>query len=516
MPKMVTNPSASLPPGTRAGKIEPRYLAWFSLLVIAGGVGSLYPVFLLACLAAAGVLGLCWLGIVALRRAHLELWQMLTLMAVSGYVILNYGFENWTLHVGPIPVILPYAMMYAALGMVLLGRRPIMPMAWREPAVVCVFILFAMACMHLVFDVPAYGLYAIRDASMCIDGLFILVGLAWALKPHSIEFLLKWLLVVFVINTLYSYTLPWGERIWAWSPESGVFMKVPILGSYAGSGDILLAGALFCLCLGDYVLTRPRWLMPVFGAVQLLGIAITQVRRMYLAIFFIAILLILFGEVKKSMKLLALVPVGLIVLVLATTFGGLKISGRVGPVELSFFKDHLRSISGAEDTPGSDPESRVKMASQAMQHFYGHPVLGEGFGQALTTEIDMTNGAITRMPHNSSITYLARLGVVGIIVWIVFHFSLIRPFIIAIRQRKTFPDKRLYSFVLWLFFFYVLFMITSLVEGPFEFPSGAVPFYFFMGFSMGVIRLNFYGKKKSEPRMTEFERFPAPAKLPAL
>jgi len=77
---------------------------------------------------------------------------------------------------------------------------------------------------------------------------------------------------------------------------------------------------------------------------------------------------------------------------------------------------------------------------------------------------------------------------IGFVFWVAFHFCLIKRFLSVLRRRNNCGDKRLYAFVLWLFLFYVLFMIGSLVEGPFEFPSGAVPFYFLMGLALGLMR----------------------------
>jgi hypothetical protein len=43
-------------------------------------------------------------------------------------------------------------------------------------------------------------------------------------------------------------------------------------------------------------------------------------------------------------------------------------------------------------------------------------------------------------------------------------------------------------------------MLASFVEPPFEFPSGAVPFYFWTGFALGLMRWRLVpqGKKEHE------------------
>ena len=495
------NSTASLRARPGGRKIDLRIVFGFGLAVIIGGVATLFPFLALGCLGAVLVLGLCWLGLVGLRRANLELWQVFLVMAISGYIVLNYGFENMALHVGGAPIIISYGLMYGAMGLVLLTQRKLIPTALQEPAIVCVFVLIGLAALHLVFELPAFGLMAIRDATMFLDGMFMLLGLAWAMKKNSLVFFTRWLLVLFALNMCYGLTQPWGERIWGWSPESGVFLPVAILGNFNGIGDVELTGALFCICVGGYVVKRPAWLMQALVVGQFIGFVFAQVRRMYVAAAVVLLILILLGEGKKFAKLLVLLPATVVTFILVISTLGIEISGRIGPVNLDFFKDHIRSIHTSEGTPGSAVESRYSMADQALEHFYDHPVVGVGFGEPLIADIDMTNGQVTRMPHDSSLSVLARMGVIGIAVWIAFHFCLMKTFIAALRQRKQWVDQKAAAFVLWAFLFYVLFMIGSFVEAPFEFPSGAVPFYFFMGFTLGVIRLNFSGRNRSEQRL---------------
>ena len=504
MPDVATNSTTSLRAGHAPTRVSLRTVAWFSLFVLVGSLTIVHPIVLLVCLAAAAVLGLCRLVIVYLRRANLELWQVLALVALSGYLLLSRGFENLTLHVGGVPIIVGYVLVYAALALAIFSRRQLIAVAVKESPVLCMLALLVFAVLHLVLEVPSYGIWALRDSTMCLDGIFMLLGLAWAMKSSNSIFLARWMLGFFVVNLMYSYTMPWGEKIWSWSPESGVFLKVPLLGGFVGTGDMLVFGALFCICVGSYLLPRPSWLMPALALGQFLGVSITQGRRTYIGTAVALAILVLFGEAKKFAKILVVVPCALVLVFLITTVGGLKISGRIGEVNLDFLKEHLRSIETSDGTPGSARESRIDMLNQALQHFYRHPVLGEGFGEPLLSDTDPDTGAVTRMPHNTSMSYLARLGVIGFAIWIAFHFLLTKRFISVLRRRSTCDDKRISAFVLWLFLFYVLFMITSLVEGPFESPSGAVTFYFFMGFALGLMRWHMSGKTKREPRADAF------------
>ncbi|MFZ0297343.1 MAG: O-antigen ligase family protein [Candidatus Sulfotelmatobacter sp.] len=500
MPDIVTTSSASLKSRPRLASIDLRAVAWFSLFVLVGSLVILHPLIVLGCLAAVAALGLCRFAATYVRRANLEFWQVLGLVALSGYILLTRGFENLTIHIGGFPIIIGYVLIYASLALAVFSRRQLIARALKEPPVLCVLALLVLAVLHLVVDIPSYGIWALRDSTMCLDGVFVLLGLAWAMKSNNSVFLARWMMGLFVLNMLYTYTMPWSDKVWSWSPVSGVFLKVPVFGDFSGAGDLLVEGAVFCICVGGYLIKRPSWLMLLLAIGQFSGVAITQGRRTYVGTVVVLIILVLFGETKKFAKLFVLIPSAVIVIFLVTGLGGLKISGRIGEVNLDFFEAHVRSLQTSEGTPGSSVESRFSMADEAFQHFLAHPVLGEGFGQPLLTDIDETNGMVTRMPHNSSLSYLARLGLIGFVIWIAFHFLLIKRFIIVLRQRSSFDDKLLSAFVLWLFLYYVLFMICSLVEAPFEFPSGSVQFYFFMGFALGLMRWNLSDKNKRQHR----------------
>jgi O-antigen ligase len=503
MSDIVSSSNVNFKPESGRRTIDGRAIAWFSLFVLLGTVVTLQPWFALGAAGVAVVVGVCWLALRIVRRAGLQIWQICALIALSGYLLLNYGFENIAFHIGGFPIIISYGLMYGALALALISQRHLLPNALREPPVLCAFVLLVMALFHLLANIPTYGVWALRDSTMCLDAVFMLLGLAWAMKKENLVFFRKWLLVIFVINMLYGFTLPWGERIWSWSPESGVFLQVPIIGNYNGTGDLLLAGALFCICVGGFIIKRPAWLMLFLAAAQFLGVAITQVRRMYVGAVIVLIVLVLLGEVKKFAKLFLLVPVAVLVILVATTVGGLEINGRIGPVNLDFFKEHIRSIHTSEGTPGSSIESRFSMADEGLAHFYAHPIFGIGFGQSLLIDIDNSTGAVSRVPHNSSLTYLARLGATGFLLWIAFHVFLIKRFVYAYRQRHC-CDPQVYAVVLWFFLFYLLFMLASFVEPPFEFPSGAVPFYFLTGYALGLIRWHLSEKGKGERPLPAF------------
>jgi O-Antigen ligase len=477
---------AGLEPNGQSTRIGAGDLVWFSVFLFLGSLAVLYRFYALGFLAAVATLGLGWLTLAYVRRAGLEVWQMLALIALAGYMVLNYGFENLTIHLGGVPVIIGYGLMYASLALAVFSRRHFMISALKEPAVFCLAALLALTSLHLVFDIPSYGIWAVRDASLFLDGIFFVLGLLWASKKGSTIPLLKGLFVIFLLNLTYAFSYPWREQIQSWSPASGVFVRVPILGRYQATYVVLLAGALFCLALGTYVVTWPRWAMVFLAVAQLLGLGIHQYRATYISIAVILILLMLLGEMRKSAILLITICSALVVLVSITSLG-IKIPGRFGEVNAAFFQEHIRSLSGASGTPGSHIEARLYWYDEVSKRIRSNMLIGEGFGKPLTHEINNENGSIIRQPHNSHISVLARLGALGLALWVSFHFCIAKRYIHILRKRAH-GDAKAYQIVLWFFLLYTILMIVASVQPGFEFATGSIPFYFCMGFALGFMR----------------------------
>ena len=473
IPDVIKMP-AGLEPNGRSTGIGAGDVVWFSIFLSLGSVAVLYPFFVLGFLAAVAMLGLGWLTLAYVGRAGLEVWQLLALIALAGYLVLNYGFENLTIHLGGVPIIIGYGLMYASLALAVFSRRHFMISALKEPAMLCLAGLLVLTSLHLVFDIPSYGIWALRDASLFLDSIFFALGLLWASKKGSTIPLLKGLFVVFLLNLMYAFSYPWNEQIQSWSPASGVFVHVPILGRYQSTYVVLLAGALFCLVLGTYVVSWPRWTMVFLAVAQLFGLGIHEYRSTYISIGVILVLLMLLGEMRKSAILLITVSAAFVVLVLITSLG-IKIPGRFGDVNAAFFREHIRSLSGAPGTPGSAIESRIDWYDEVFKRISSNVIIGEGFGKPLTNETNDENGALIRQPHNSHISVLARLGALGFAIWVLFHFCILKRYIHVLRKRPC-RDTKAFQIVLWFFLLYIILMVVASVQPGFEFPTGSIPF----------------------------------------
>ncbi len=470
--------------------VDKRTMCGFAVAAALGVLVATYPLVGLAGLPVCVTL----YGIRRWFRERLEFWQVLVLLAMTPYFILNYGFDN--LAVGGAGFRFPVGdlLMFLALVLVILGKqRGMLHSTMLDSAVVCLIALLLLSCAHLIVDVPQYGLYALRDSSMFFEAVFLMLGMVWAQNARSTQLLTRWLFFVFFVNLFYSYSFSWGEQIRAISPSAGVFHSVPLFGNYQGNALWLLLGAPFFVWLGPSIVRWPRWVLVVLAAAQLGGLAILQARSMYVGIAIILLILLMLGEAKKLLSFVSTLVWGtgvLAVLLLVVSVAGIEVQGRMGPVDFSFIANQTKTLLDLGDTNArmSHDADRGKWYQEVWDRIRSSPshlVVGEGFGQTLISS-ENDEGIPVRQPHNSSLSVLARLGFVGLSLWLMFIVLVFARYVGFLRMPYT--SARVSSLVVWLLCTFVLSLLEASVQPSFEFSSGASPFYFLSGFGLGIIR----------------------------
>jgi O-antigen ligase len=115
--------------------------------------------------------------------------------------------------------------------------------------------------------------------------------------------------------------------------------------------------------------------------------------------------------------------------------------------------------------------------------------LGQGFGIPLTNWTVSKSGAIIREPHNSFLSVFARTGIVGIIIWSIFHLVFnIRIFLFL---RKNLTLTRNNYFVNFLLCSYLAFLgsyIWALSQPYFEIPQYAISAYIAVGLIISLYK----------------------------
>lgn len=474
-------------------RFNAKTVAGFAIAAVVGVGLAAYP---LTCLGALAI-GVTAYALFRWCRAQMEWWQMFVLLALTPSIILNYGFDNFAVGAGGLKFPLSDLLMFLALAIVAwrVGLSAIRNMVF-DPPIACLACLLVMTFFHLLFNIPRWGFYSVRDSSMFFEAVVLILGVSWAQNPQSTEFLKRWLFYVLLINLFYSYTFIWGEKLQYMSPRFGVFHPVPLVGNYQQSALWLLLGVIYFIWIAPGVVRWPRWILVLLAAAQLGGLAILQARSMYVGIGLIFVLLFLFGETRKFAGFASTIGWGaaaLLVLLLTVSALGIQIQGRMGPVSFAFVEEQFKTIFAIGDarTRMSHEEDRADWYGEVWGRITSSPanmVVGEGFGQALINFVN-EDGIPVRQPHNSSLTVLARLGFVGLSFWVLFIGFVVVRYARFLRKRSAPEETR--ATILWLFLCFLLFLLMASVQPTLEFSHGSMPFYFMAGLGIGIM-----GQKK--------------------
>jgi hypothetical protein len=350
-----------------------------------------------------------------------------------------------------------------------------------------------------------YGIWALRDAAQVIESLWLIVAFTVAGKTGDIEKLFQWLKWLFVAYSVYALGAPFADYIAAISPSVASAaegaLPMPIIGVYANLSLMLLWIA-FYLMITEYKNPRLRT-AGIAIACFMIGIVVivVQVRTNYFQLIALLCLLGLFRP-KSLSKFAILIPIMFIVVGTITAFN-IKIPGTLTEnVSFSFFLHHFEAIGGVSE--GDEPGVAAAASGVSLRHGWWANILeqeaadpvvlitGLGYGRPLTNYVagDETapEGVQIREPHNSFLSVLGRLGLVGAISWIWMHVEFLnlcrKVFLYYHRLRDTKWINRL----LLMLGFVVLVLAWALGEDALEKPFNIVPYYCFWGV---ILRLGF-------------------------
>jgi hypothetical protein len=469
---------------------NPQHLAWLLLCLLFGVAIVWYlPILASTLLLVVALVAAHWM-----IRRRMQVWQALILLALTGFIILNYGFENYVIgRVAGVPLLIGEGLMFG--GLILALSRcssRLLREFLSEPAVQCLLLLGGFTALHLALEVPRYGVLALRDASMFIEAVFVLAGFLWLQELGSIRILNQWLLLLLIANTVYSYTFPYGEQLQEMAPTSGVFQPIALLGQYQHNSEYLVAGAIFSLWLAPSVVNCPRWLLMAWAGTQLAALVLLQTRSCYVSIVVIGLLLLLlrdFGRAQQLAKLVVVGLAGMVLFVALVSILGLNLRARVVDINAESLEEHALSIFAVGDhnnRMGQD-EDRIDWLEQVWEGTTATPttfLIGQGFGEPLLKNAE-NEGMAVREPHNSTVGVFGRLGLIGVSIWLLFLAIMLVRFARALREPSTL-DAEKKSLILWLFMFYVVQLILSTVQPSLEFSHCALPFYFLLGLGLAI------------------------------
>ncbi len=284
------------------------------------------------------------------------------------------------------------------------------------------------------FDVPRYGLLALRDYAQVYYAVFFFLAQHMARNPAAGRYLVGCLRVAsLVLLPVYVLYLLFPQFFLNQLTVSGVplvFYKGDIVVTFLAIGAVLL----FHQATGH----QRYWAWPFITAMLLLVLAGGN-RASLLGLLIVSGLLLLARRWRWPLFLGALAGGALLGLVgLATIF-----DHTWSQQKLSSLSDQATSIvdvTGSRRYESTDSYNKgdnnrfrlVWWRNVAEETWNTNPLLGLGFGADLArgfvqeyypeTDEEFT----TRSPHNVFLTVFARMGAVGLVIWLVFVGLLLR------------------------------------------------------------------------------------------
>jgi hypothetical protein len=458
---------------------------FFTLAVVVGVIAAWSPTIAVG-LASIGAFA----GLLTLGKRLTALFLVLMPGLLLGYALLDRTFA----YVGVYPIFVSEVVLLVAALHLVVARRQLR-LTWLH------WLMVAFMTWGLLRTLPFVerdGINALRDGTLWAYGLFAL-ALAAAIRPEhfpritsiygrAIPVFLVWAPVALLVARLYENQVP------------TIFgTNVSILALKSGDIGVHLAGiaAFFMVGLTWERLRRPvievlMWAMWVL----VVGIVGSANRASMLAAGTAAVSWAFFWPAPARVWRFGLgltIAVALAVSVPQTDIGQVAV-GFQRSLSLEQVVRNVESIvvdTGAIELEGTKIW-RTQWWNAIIDYTINGPFLwtGKGFGVNLADDdgfqVD-TEGGTLRSPHNSHLTVLARMGLPGLVLWVLlqagFGLSLIWAYFRARRRGATFWCQ----IDIWLFVYWLAMIINASFDVFFEGPQGGIWFWSIFGLGLAAI-----------------------------
>jgi len=405
------------------------------------------------------------------HRPSLDRSFDLFLLVFAGVMIFGYGFANLGI-AGSVPLPLADVVLVVLVPFVL--RTRMSAGSARAPFVLAVaFVGFAFA--RLVFDLPTWGLDALRDFTLPFEIGYLAVAyqLAKAISLDRIRRALAWILGVVV---LYNALLTAFPRLVNVSPTVGLSHSVSLLSG--ANGPALVAAFLF------FAIVRPfgRVSYPL-SAIALALNAVSESRGLYVGLPIVLLLVWITsrrsGNARRGLRAsLVWGVIALALLLLAAP------QGRLGRVTPSFIVAQASTLWGRQGPGAGSLVSREKWIGTVRQAVDATPTgwaFGVGLGPDLAGGARSATGVLIRKPHNDFLEIFGRYGALG---FILFTGFLLVSWVRLTRLSRT-ADEQIADFMLWTVGTGVIYAVIAMTQPLLAFPYGTVPLFGVLGLGLG-------------------------------
>jgi len=371
----------------------------------------------------------------------------------------------------------------------------------KDPAVALLTLFMIWGAARTIPFIETYGIDTLRDSVIWAWGLIALAVahlVRQSLPLHAIvswygmtmRWFVAWIPIAFLIYILMGDTL----ARWPWGPEGGV----PIIVFKGGDVGVQLAGILAFLLI---IIPASRNTTPLLSAWITLPcwlasfvVAASINRGGFLALLIASIFVTYCARLKRVAVLgLAL---GLFVML-----GAFSAANKVLPeyrrgdraISVEQLSTNIQSIFTDVDNFGGTGTKhwRLEWWNSIIAYTFDGEYFwtGKGFGINLADDdgFQVTADRSLRSPHNGHLTILARMGVPGFVLWILFLLTLLSRLWKRHKKWKSLGDDFQAGLCIWVLTFLGAAMINATFDVYLEGPMGGIWFWSVVGLALGLI-----------------------------
>jgi hypothetical protein len=418
------------------------------------------------------------------------------LCVLAGYIMFNYSFMQLRFPPEPLPGI-PLGDMGLIFCLATINVRVVLTRMRGAINLTPFLIWWCFGLGRAIVDGFEYGIWAFRDAAQVIESLWLIVAFAVAQKAENVARLFRWLNWLLVAYCVYAVGKPFQDTIASISPSiptaSGGEL-IPVIGLYANL-PLMLLWTTFYLVITEHKNQLVRS-AAIAVACLMIGfvVIVVQARTTY---FQLAALMCIVGLFRRKSvgRFGMVIPIMFIVLGIITAFN-IKVPGKLtDKVSFSFIIQQLETIGGMAqggeeglNASATGVPLRLGWWTNILEQESADAVAlitGLGYGKPLTnyaaTNIAGTGGVAVREPHNSFISVLGRLGIVGAISWTWLHIELFKLWRKVFLYYRGVKGRVWINRMLLMLAFVALVLAWAVGEDALEKPFNIMPYYCFWG-----------------------------------
>jgi hypothetical protein len=362
----------------------------------------------------------------------------------------------------------------------------------NTPIFPLLLLLWTQATVQLAIGLYFNGFWAIRDAANLIETGFIFIGFWLASDPRFLPIFVPWFRHTLTFAAFYILLYPFQDTLVVFSPviTSVSGYPSPLFFSYTNATSVGVTAACHMIVSNS----GPQLYRTLTtAAIVMVLIVFVQARLVYLQLgLLILIISFVNPERLSSFGVMALTTVGLVSVFLLS---GIQLPGRLGTTfTLDFLVHHFAAIWGGGTENGATVAAAegvdlrlgwwIKIHND-LQRDLPTWIFGLGYGNPLTSFRGPSDDVV-REPHNSFFSIYGRLGVFGIVNFLLAQITVLVTTIRLIILTRRNGLIELHAVAITILCFLGVHLLYSSGEGGFEVSFAAVPYYFLAGVAIAL------------------------------